>query len=549
MLLKAFSVILFTLLFAGVCRCQTITATHGKGYAVTGDNYTATVSTSTGYLVSVVINGVEVLENKAAGVLTSYYNAPGMYSVVADEVSLEGNMVITKSYVGDVEYIFGPDTVTVKATGNPKVGFDYYMSLNYEVVLGKAASQRKIPFEGEAGPYKWISQTGAFETEGTAHPIGAALSGQVMRFEVGDGSSKTLVFKAGSLEEGDTLAAYKAFYDREDYEDSADIVMFSPRDWQVFQRQSKYEGEFFFSGKVNCDFDKVYYRIKGRGLNGRSYSVKWTSLKVNPYTKCFEEYVKGYAGGWYTVEIKAEKDKKQTALVTLEHVGIGEVFVGAGQSNSTNSSLDKIQTQTGMVSSTDGFDWAKADDPMLGCHDKSTGGSFYPAFGDALYEALKVPIGIASTGHGGSIVSQWNPGSEYYNHFMARVQQLGRGGFRAVLWHQGESDATTAVEPMFRGMKTLIRYSCLDAGWRFPWFVAKVSYHNPDHMSWENPRRVHQMVWDSGLALAGPDTDTLHREYRDLGGIAAHFNAAGLKKHGEMWAELVIPYVEECIKQ
>ncbi|MBQ9359033.1 MAG: hypothetical protein IJT95_05775, partial [Abditibacteriota bacterium] len=73
--------------------------------------------------------------------------------------------------------------------------------------------------------------------------------------------------------------------------------------------------------------------------------------------------------------------------------------------------------------------------------------------------------------------------------------------------------------------------------------------HNPDHMSWENPRRVHQMVWDSGLALAGPDTDTLHREYRDLGGIATHFNAAGLKKHGEMWAELVIPYVEECIKQ
>jgi hypothetical protein len=324
--------------------------------------------------------------------------------------------------------------------------------------------------------------------------------------------------------------------------------MFSPVDWQVFQRTDKYNGFFFFSGKVNVPFDKVYYRISGKGINGKKYSGEWKPLRANAYSGTFEEKVPGYAGGWYKVEVKAEKDKKQTAAVTLERVGIGEVFVGAGQSNSTNSSLDKIGTETGMVSCTDGFRWVKGDDPMIGCHDKSTGGSYYPAFGDAVYKEFGVPVGIASTGHGGSVVSQWQPGGEFYEFFMARVRQLGRGGFRAVLWHQGESDATTDTEYMFRGMKTLIRYSRLDAGWQFPWFVAKVSYHNPDHMSWENPRKVHQRLWDEGLALPGPDTDTLHREYRDLGGIAAHFNAKGLKKHGEMWAEKLIPYINECIK-
>ncbi|MBO4548976.1 MAG: hypothetical protein J5758_07155, partial [Abditibacteriota bacterium] len=540
MIIKVFILFCVLLLSASVCRCQTVTAAAGKGFSITGDNYTARIASDTGYLVSLVIGGAEALENRAAGVLTSYFNAPGMYMVMADEVTQSGNSVTAKSVVGSVTYTFDRDSVTITASGDPKTGFDYYLSLNYGVVMGvRDGARKKIPFDGEPGAYRWISQSLAFEAEGDAVPTGASLSGQVYRFPCGDGSSKSLTFRAASLADGDSLACYKAFYDREDYEDSADIVMFSPRDWQVFQRQSKYEGGFFFSGKVNCEYDKVYYRIKGKGLNGRSYSGKWTSLKTDPRTGCFDQYVKGWAGGWYVIDIKAEKDKRQTALVTLEHVGIGEVFVGAGQSNSTNSSLDKIQTQTGMVSATDGFDWAKADDPMPGTHDRGTGGSYYPAFGDAVYEALKVPVGIASTGHGGSIVSQWYPGSEYYEHFMARVRQLGKGGFRAVLWHQGESDCNTEVESMFRGMKTLIRYSCLDAGWRFPWFVAKVSYHNPDHMSWENPRKVHQMVWDSGLALAGPDTDTLHREYRDLGGIAAHFNAAGLKKHGEMWAELL----------
>ena len=119
--------------------------------------------------------------------------------------------------------------------------------------------------------------------------------------------------------------------------------------------------------------------------------------------------------------------------MTVDHVGIGEVFIGAGQSNSTNCGQEKIQQKSGMVSSFSGTGWQLGDDPQPGVHDNTTGGSYWPAFGDAMFEEYQVPIGIASTGHSGSSVNQWAPGSELCRWTTARMKQFGPHGFRAVL--------------------------------------------------------------------------------------------------------------------
>ena len=78
-----------------------------------------------------------------------------------------------------------------------------------------------------------------------------------------------------------------------------------------------------------------------------------------------------------------------------------------GQSNSTNCGQEKIRQKSGMVSSFSGTGWQLADDPQPGVHDNSTGGSYWPAFGDAMFEEYQVPIGLASTGHSGTSVNQW----------------------------------------------------------------------------------------------------------------------------------------------
>ena len=96
-------------------------------------------------------------------------------------------------------------------------------------------------------------------------------------------------------------------------------------------------------------------------------------------------------------------------------------------------------------------------------------------------------------------------------------------------------------------MTRIIRSSTRDAGREFPWFVAKDSYGSPEHPSFDPIRQVHQTLWDTGVALEGPDTDTLTGDMRDFEGKGIHLSPKGLKKHGEMWAERVSEYLDKVL--
>ena len=134
-----------------------------------------------------------------------------------------------------------------------------------------------------------------------------------------------------------------------------------------------------------------------------------------------------------------------------------------------------------------------------------------PLLGDALVKQFKVPVGIVAYGQGGTSVREWLPkGSQFpnpptkvrrvrqinenqweslgmiYPGFVERMKVFGPKGFRAVIWHQGESDANqkdpsrTLAGPIYEKCLTeLIEQSRSDLGWEVPWFVAQVSYHVP----------------------------------------------------------------------
>jgi hypothetical protein len=115
------------------------------------------------------------------------------------------------------------------------------------------------------------------------------------------------------------------------------------------------------------------------------------------------------AGGWYRVEVRIVKQGKPVDSTAVEHVGVGEVFVIAGQSNSTNYGEELQRTRTRMVGAFSGAGWRLADGPQPGVQDNSRMGSFLPAFGDALYERLQVPIGVAAVGAGSTSVCKPRP--------------------------------------------------------------------------------------------------------------------------------------------
>jgi hypothetical protein len=359
-----------------------------------------------------------------------------------------------------------------------------------------------------------------------------------------------------------------------------DITLTAPSEYQVFQRQTDKQGKITIQGRLTNPSQSIEYRVIELPQEG-SPGSKWQSIAHGPNVTDFRYDTPTAAGGWYRVELRVLENSVVVASHTVEHVGVGEVFVIAGQSNSTNYGNPKQKPTSGKVSTFDGHAWRIADDPQPGTQDHSTGGSFAPAFGDALVARYHVPVAIASVGYGATSVREWLPKGDrmkqlpttgkhvtqvgpnewestgqLYDGLIERIAQLGPHGFRAILWHQGESDAGQAragypADRQITGnqyhdwLKHIIAESHIQAGWDFPWFVARATYHSEKDAADEEFRSAQKSLWDDHSALPGPDTDQLTAEYRN----GVHFNAKGLQEHGKLWAEKVAAYLDPMLSQ
>jgi len=332
------------------------------------------------------------------------------------------------------------------------------------------------------------------------------------------------------------------------------------------------------AGRSCVSADRIQVRLTGNSLRG-PLPDDWVRLRFDRSNAVFHASLRTIPGGFYRLQIRALKGQQLVAEAIVPHVGVGEVFVVAGQSNSTNYGEVRQTTATGMVVAFDGSSWRLANDPQPGVQDGSTKGSFLPSFGDALYRKYHVPIGVADVGHGSTSVRQWLPAgfpiyvmptmTKFVDHntrgelisdgtlfsgLISRIHQLGRHGFRALLWHQGESDSNQKPEhqisaALYRKMMVeLIKTSRKGAGWNFPWFVAEATYQ-PTAQSAPSTEAAQRSLWHRGLANEGPDTDTLGAEYRQNQGKGVHFNSEGLQKHGEMWAQSVERYLDPILGQ
>ncbi len=361
---------------------------------------------------------------------------------------------------------------------------------------------------------------------------------------------------------------------------SVKLNLTSPQEYQVFQRKTKILGELRIAGTVTLTSpetqapEKLEVRVLGSPLEGKLRS-EWQPLPFDPHAPAFRSALSVPAGGWYRVEVRAVRKGVGLATAVIEHAGVGEVFVIAGQSNSANHGEEKQTNATGMVVTFTGTRWQLANDPQPGA--SGAGGSFLPAFGDALHTRLKVPVGLVATGVGATSVREWLPrGSRLANlptltghvittgpgqwesdgsifaRFIARMEPLGSLGFHAVLWHQGESDANqsdpkrTLSGRFYREyLQRLIGETRRAIGWDVAWFVAQASYHTPVDTGSVEIRSAQRSLWHQERVLPGPDTDALTGEFRDSGGQGVHFSGKGLREHGRRWAELVGDWLEK----
>jgi hypothetical protein len=351
-----------------------------------------------------------------------------------------------------------------------------------------------------------------------------------------------------------------------------ELTLTSPLDYQVVQRSSTGKGLLRIAGELSEEVAGPEVALEARVV-GKKDQASWLSMDGSVTGKTFEGTVEAPAGGWWGLEVRVLQGGKPLALGSVAHVGIGEVFVIAGQSNSANHGEEKQTTKTRQVASFDGKAWRLADDPQPGASGR--GGSFLPAFADAVVEKETVPVGIIACGIGATSVREWLPkGATFpnpptlvsrveqlpngewaskgaaYEAFIARMKSVGPQGFRAVLWHQGESDANqkdttrTLSGKLYREcLEKLIRDSRREIGWSAPWFVAQASYHVPGDEGSDDIRAAQASLWKDGLALEGPDSDALKGKLRERDGKGVHFSGEGLRVHGAKWAEKVLPWL------
>jgi len=331
---------------------------------------------------------------------------------------------------------------------------------------------------------------------------------------------------------------------------AVELTLSKPMPYQVVQRDARNQGQIPIQGSCSGRVTRVDARYELMKNTGAVPSA-WARVCDGPTKGAITGSLTVPAGGWYRITVRALDGDKEIARQVVEKVGVGEVFIVTGQSNSGNFGWPRQMPMEDRVAAhcPRCKKWRHGHDPQPWAWG-GYGGSPWPTMADALVRALDVPVTVFSVGAGGTSVEQWLLSSKRcYPRLKRALDFLGPHGARAILWHQGESDAHlgTSAEEYVKRLGEVINQSRKDAGWEIPWGVAIASYLPKSVKfkkgeSWAvNGAAVRQGQKQACLDRAvfeGPFTDDMTgREWRH---DTVHFSGKGLREHGKRWAKLVL---------
>lgn len=239
--------------------------------------------------------------------------------------------------------------------------------------------------------------------------------------------------------------------------------------WQIIQ-QTEGVAEVYFSGywKVHEEIQKMegYDPIPSiRVVDEENYNtiIPWTrvnfSIDENGFEGKWEITLSIRAGGLYRIEcgIDVKSPLKPKGWIVRGdvrfHVGVGDLFVIAGQSNAAGFAKDWARDESSLwvhlyrnshtwdlachpfTEFTDAWDTPNEDKGVVGF-------SPFLAFGKMFYAISHRPVGFIQTACGGTGIKRWDPGrtGDLYHNMIERIRECG-GKVAGILWYQGCSDA------------------------------------------------------------------------------------------------------------
>lgn len=233
------------------------------------------------------------------------------------------------------------------------------------------------------------------------------------------------------------------------------------QNYQIFQRNRGGYADVRYQGTASVpEGGAVYARVQR----------ECDMMTIIPYTPCdMKKNADGSTawsvdlrvpeGGLYRFEAIGGSVNPQhewsDRIDCVYHIGVGDIFIMAGQSNMTGYGRDAAYDPPtlGVHAFTRRGTWDIAVHPLSDSLDNIYGYGEYtsassPAlsFARRLHENLGVPVGLIPAAVGGTMLTQWEPTgrADCYDKMMAMVRdakgaQDGQG-FRGMIWFQGCSD-------------------------------------------------------------------------------------------------------------
>ena len=290
-------------------------------------------------------------------------------------------------------------------------------------------------------------------------------------------------------------------------------------------------------------FDGAVQARWGRGA--------WTTVNPNRHGKFIVTLPAQPAG---QADLMVRSALYPEIFATRAQVGVGDIYVVAGQSNASGRSPSLLTcadpSLTAMVFGND-YRWHALADPVdspvgqidVVSRDDGAGGSVWPLVAQDLMAAERAPVAIVPCARIGSGIRGWRrPASgagatdRLYGSMLRRIRAVG-GRVRAVLFWQGEADAKrlTPVDLYEERLLQLGRDLRGDCG--APLVVAQIGDYGPafPDAAVDAIRLAQQRAWGRANVVAGPALYDI-----DLGGVVHFADADDMEVAAHRWTAAIL---------